>query len=118
CDLQTCTQMRTVTCVNATDRRNVSMAEYTQNSVQPLDNRICPISYCLEWRVAHWHGCPSKCGVGIEYGSGFHCYTRQMPIRKLNTIECELAEPQLVKPILNRICRRNCIEWRTNELNG
>ena len=41
-----------------------------------------------------------------------------MPIRKLNAIECELVEPQLVKPILNRICRRNCIEWRTNELNG
>ncbi|CAM4935066.1 unnamed protein product [Rotaria socialis] len=118
CNLQTCTQMRTVTCVNATDRRNFSMSEYTQNYVQPLANRICPISYCLEWRVAHWHGCPIKCGVGIEYGSGFHCYTRQMPIRKLNTIECELVEPQLAKPILNRICRRNCIEWRTNELNG
>jgi hypothetical protein len=37
-----------------------------------------------------------------------------MPIRRLNASECELAEPQLVKPILRRICRKNCIEWRTS----
>jgi hypothetical protein len=35
-----------------------------------------------------------------------------MPIRRLNSSECELVEPQLPKPISRRICRRNCIEWR------
>ncbi|CAF4844440.1 unnamed protein product [Rotaria sp. Silwood1] len=113
CDLQTCLQTRTVRCISSMSKRNLSMFECTQNQIQPLTNRICPISDCLEWRVAYWHGCPIKCGLGIEYGSGFHCYTRQIPIRKLNPTECELVQPQLVKPILRRVCRRNCIEWRT-----
>ncbi|CAF4949108.1 unnamed protein product, partial [Rotaria sp. Silwood1] len=113
CDLQTCLQTRTVRCISSISKRNLSMFECTQNQIQPLTNRICPISDCLEWRVAYWHGCPIKCGLGIEYGSGFHCYTRQIPIRKLNPTECELVQPQLVKPILRRVCRRNCIEWRT-----
>ncbi len=36
-----------------------------------------------------------------------------MLIRRMNTSECESVEPPLIKPILRRICRKNCIEWRT-----
>ncbi len=36
-----------------------------------------------------------------------------MPIRRMNTSECESVEPPLIKPILRRICRKNCMEWRT-----
>jgi hypothetical protein len=32
------------------------MWECVQNQPQPSLNRICPISTCLEWRVAHWNG--------------------------------------------------------------
>lgn len=36
-----------------------------------------------------------------------------MPIKRMNTSECESVEPPLIKPIQRRICRKNCIEWRT-----
>jgi hypothetical protein len=36
--------------------RLLPMWECTQNQVQPSLNRICPISACVEWRVAHWNG--------------------------------------------------------------
>ena len=32
------------------------MSKCIKNQVRPLENRICPISDCLEWRVAHWQG--------------------------------------------------------------
>jgi hypothetical protein len=49
-------QTRTITCVDSIHKRNLLMSKCTQNQVRPLGNRICPISDCLEWRVAHWHG--------------------------------------------------------------
>ena len=39
--------------------RLLPMWECTQNQPQPSLNRICPISACLEWRVAHWNGVSS-----------------------------------------------------------
>ncbi len=39
-----------------------------------------------------------------------------MPIRRVNTNECESVKPPLIIPILRRICRKNCIEWRTGNL--
>ncbi len=36
--------------------RLLPMWECTQNQAQPILNRICPISACVEWRVAHWNG--------------------------------------------------------------
>jgi len=95
--------------------RLIPLRECTQNQVQPTLSRICPISACLEWRVAHWNGCSVKCGRGIELGFGLSCYTRQIPIRKLNASECELAEPHLPKPVTRRVCRRSCVEWRTSD---
>ena len=59
--------------------------------------------------------CSVKCGRGIELGFGLSCYTRQIPIRKLNASECELAEPHLPKPVTRRVCRRSCVEWRTSD---
>ncbi len=38
-----------------------------------------------------------------------------MPIRKLNASECELAGSHLPKPAARRVCRRSCVEWRTND---
>ncbi len=32
------------------------MSDCTQSQDQPLLNRICPVSDCLEWHVAQWHG--------------------------------------------------------------
>jgi hypothetical protein len=129
CNLQTCKQTRTSQCIDLIDRRNLSIAQCTKIQAQPSVNRICPISDCLEWRVVQWHGvsyhsqidsleqylfkCPVKCGFGIENGSDYHCYTRQMPIRRMNTSECESVNPPLTIPILRRICRKHCIEWRT-----
>jgi len=115
CDLQTCTQTRTVRCIDSMNGRLIPLRECTQNQVQPTLSRICPISACLEWRVAHWNGCSVKCGRGIELGFGLSCYTRQIPIRKLNASECELAEPHLPKPVTRRVCRRSCVEWRTSD---
>ncbi|CAF3531154.1 unnamed protein product [Rotaria sp. Silwood1] len=114
CDLNTCIQTRTTRCINSMNGKSLSIWECTQNQPQPLLNQICRISACLEWRVAHWNGCSAKCGRGVELGFGLDCYTRQMPIRKLNASECELAEPHLPKPIARRVCRRRCIEWRTS----
>ncbi len=36
--------------------RLLPMWECIQNQPQPLLTRICPISACVEWRVAHWNG--------------------------------------------------------------
>jgi len=38
-----------------------------------------------------------------------------MPNRKLNSSECELAEPHLPKPLARRVCRRSCVEWKTSD---
>jgi hypothetical protein len=56
CDLQTCTQTRTARCIDSMNGRLLTMSECTQNQPQSPLNRICPISACLEWRVAHWNG--------------------------------------------------------------
>ncbi|CAF3570110.1 unnamed protein product [Adineta steineri] len=114
CDLQTCTQKRTVRCIDAMNGRILPMWDCSQNQPQPLTNRICPISTCIEWRVAHWNGCSVTCGRGIEIGFGLNCFARQMPIRKINASECELAEPHLPKPTARRECRRTCVDWRTS----
>ena len=39
--------------------RLIPLRECIQNQVQPTLTRICPISACLEWRVAHWNGVSS-----------------------------------------------------------
>ncbi|CAF1284269.1 unnamed protein product [Adineta steineri] len=116
CDLRTCLQRRTIHCIDLIYRRNLSLFQCKQNQIQPSLRRTCPISTCLEWQVGRWLGCPVKCGFGIEYGFNFHCYTRRPPIRRLNSKQCELVEPPLRKPILRRICRKNCLDWRTNGL--
>lgn len=56
-----------------------------------------------------------KCGFGVESGAGYDCFTRQIPIRRLNTSECEAIDPPLDKPLLKRVCRRNCLDWRTSD---
>ena len=38
-----------------------------------------------------------------------------MPIREINSSECELAEPPLPTPLTRRECRRSCVEWRTSD---
>lgn len=65
--------------------------------------------------VSFFLQCSVKCGHGIELGFGLNCFTRQMPIRKLNATECELAGPHLPKPSTKRTCRRSCVEWRTSD---
>ncbi|CAF4031404.1 unnamed protein product, partial [Rotaria magnacalcarata] len=114
CDLNTCIQTRTTRCIDSMTGQLSPTWECTKNQPQPLLNRVCPTSACVEWRVAHWNGCSVKCGRGIEIGFGLDCFTRQIPIRKLNASECELAEPHLPKPVARRVCRRRCIEWRTS----
>jgi hypothetical protein len=56
CDLRTCIQTRTGQCIDLTNRQNLAISQCIKNQVQPIVNQICPISDCLEWRVAHWHG--------------------------------------------------------------
>ncbi|UJR08429.1 hypothetical protein I4U23_012699 [Adineta vaga] len=118
CDLQTCSQTRTIECVDLIHRERIpaiSECKRIQSS-PPLANRICPIPECLEWHIGEWHGCSVRCGFGIEYGTDIQCYTRQMPRKRVNISECQSIEPSLPKPVSRRICRRHCIEWRTNDL--
>ena len=56
CNLKTCTQTRTVRCIDTMNGRLLPTWECAQNQSQPSLERICPISACLEWRIAHWTG--------------------------------------------------------------
>ncbi|CAF1629492.1 unnamed protein product, partial [Adineta ricciae] len=115
CDRQTCQQTRTVRCIDTMNARIMPPWNCTKDQLQPPSSRACRIAACIEWRVARWNSCSVKCGRGFQYGFGLSCFTRQMPIREINSSECELAEPPLPTPLTRRECRRSCVEWRTSD---
>ncbi|CAF0857222.1 unnamed protein product [Adineta ricciae] len=116
CGLHNCLQTRTIECVDQIRQELLPMSACLHSQHRHSTKRICLLPECLEWQIGEWHGCSVRCGFGIEYGSDLQCYTRQLPHRRVNISECESVQPPLPKPVTRRICRRHCIEWRTNDL--
>lgn len=56
CDLQTCTQTRTIGCVHSIDEEILPVSECSEGDHRPSRTRICPTSDCLEWHIGQWDG--------------------------------------------------------------